>query len=108
MFEHEKVFQIIDIFQSTEQSIKSFTFIFQAFCLLNETFGTTLGEQLPMTASANMFYIAIDYKNKTNMKLAASNLNINIHQLFTKQLIIDVRVTIAQRKISGDLKRTCF
>ena len=61
-----------------------------------------------MTASANMFYIAIDYKNKTNMKLAASNLNINIHQLFTKQLIIDVRVTIAQQKISGDLKRTCF
>ena len=61
-----------------------------------------------MTASANMFYIAIDYKNKTNMKLAASNLNINIHQLFTKQLIIDVRVTIAQRKISGGLKRTCF
>ena len=108
MFEHEKVFQIIDIFQSTEQSIKSFTFIFQGFRLLNETFGTTLGEQLPMTASANMFYIAIDYKNKTNMKLAASNLNINIHQLFTKQLIIDVRVTIAQRKISGDLKRTCF
>ena len=108
MFEHEKVFQIIDIFQSTEHSIKSFTFIFQGFCLLNETFGTTLGEQLPMTASANMFYIAIDYKNKTNMKLAASNLDINIHQLFTKQLIIDVRVTIAQRKISGDLKRTCF
>ena len=108
MFEHEKVFLIIDIFQSTEQSIKSFTFIFQGFRLLNQTFGTTLGEQLPMTASANTFYIAIDFKNKTNMKLAASNLNINIHQLFTKQRIIGVRVTIAQRKISGDLKRTCF
>ena len=61
-----------------------------------------------MTASANTFYIAIEYKNKTNMKLAASNLNINIHQLFTKQRIIGVRVTIAQWKISGDLKRTCF
>lgn len=27
----------------------------------------TLGEQLLMTAYANMFYITIDYKNKTNM-----------------------------------------
>ena len=28
------------------------------------TFGLTLGEHLMMTASAKMFYIAIDYKNK--------------------------------------------
>ena len=33
-----------------------------------------------MAASANMFYIAIDYKNKTNMKVTASNINIKIHQ----------------------------
>ena len=31
------------------------------------TFGMTLGEQLLMAAYANMFYITIDYKNKTNM-----------------------------------------
>ena len=31
LFEHEKVFQIIGIVLSTEQSIKSFTF--QGFCL---------------------------------------------------------------------------
>ena len=36
------------------------------------TFGTTLGEHLTMTACTNMFYIATDYKNKTNMKVAAS------------------------------------
>ena len=29
-----------------------------------------------MAASANMFYIAIDYNNKANMKVAASNINI--------------------------------
>ena len=31
-----------------------------------------------MAASASMFYIAIDYKNKTNMKVAGSNINIKI------------------------------
>ena len=40
------------------------------------TFRTTLGEYLTMAASANMFYIAIDYNNKANMKVAASNINI--------------------------------
>ena len=49
------------------------------------TFGTTLGEQLKITASANIFYIVIDYKNKTNMKVAASNINIKTNQLFSKQ-----------------------
>ena len=42
------------------------------------TFGMTLGEHLTMAASASMFYIAIDYKNKTNMKVATSNINIKI------------------------------
>ena len=67
----------------------------------------TLGEHLTKAASASMLYIAIDYKNKANMKVAASNINIKIHQLFSKQRILGVRVTIAQRKISGDLTRTC-
>ena len=30
------------------------------------TFRATLGEQLMMAASANKFYIAIDYNNKKN------------------------------------------
>ena len=37
------------------------------------TFEATLGEQLTMIASTNIFYITID-KN-TNMKVAASNIN---------------------------------
>ena len=71
------------------------------------TFGTSLREHT-MAASANMFYIAIGYKNRANMKVAASNINIKIHQLFSEQRILGVRVTIAQRKISVDLTRTCF
>ena len=70
------------------------------------TFGMTLAEHLTMAASASMFYIAIDYENELNMKVAASNVNIKIHQLFFKQRIFGVRVTIAQRKTSGDLTRT--
>ena len=42
----------------------------------------TLGEHVMMAGSASMFYIAIDHKNKPNMKVAASNINIEIHQLF--------------------------
>ena len=38
-----------------------------------------------MAASANMFCIPIDYKKKVNMKVAASNKSIKIHQLFSKQ-----------------------
>ena len=71
------------------------------------TFVATLGEHLTMATSANMFYIAIDYKNKTNMKVPASNINIKIHQLFSKQRILSVRETIVQWKISVDLTRTC-
>ena len=71
------------------------------------TFGMTLAKQLTMFASASMFYIAIDYKNEPNMKVAASRVNIKIHQLFSEHRIIGVRVTIAHRKTSGDLTRTC-
>ena len=57
-----------------------------------------------MAASANTFYIKIDYKNKINMKLVASNINIKImdvkiYELFSKQQILGVHVNIAQRKI---------
>ena len=65
-------------------------------------FGLTLAEHLTMAASANMFYFAIDYENELNMKVAASNAKIKIHQLFFKQRIFGVRLTIAQRKTSGE------
>ena len=55
----------------------------------------TLGEHLTMVASGSMFYIEFDYKNKTNMKEAASNINIQIHQLFSKQRILGVCVITA-------------
>ena len=102
-FEHEKVFEII--------GIKSLIlFVFQSFCL-NLNFKSTdkifLGENLTMAASVNMFYIAINYDNKINVKVAASNINIKIHQLFSKQRILRVRVTIVQRGISVELTRTC-
>ena len=58
------------------------------------TFGTTLGDHLAMAASANM-------------KIAANNINIKIHQLLSKQRILGVSVTIEQWKISVDLTRTC-
>ena len=67
----------------------------------------TLAEHLTMAASASMFYIAIDHKNESNVKVGASNINIKIHQLFSNKRILGVRVTIAQRKTSGDLTRTC-
>ena len=71
-------------------------------------FGTTLRQNRTMAASADMFYIAVGYKNKTNTKVAASNIIIEIHQLFSEQRIIGFRVTIVLRKISVDLTRTCF
>ena len=62
-----------------------------------------------MAASAKMFNIAVDYKNKTYMRVASSNININIHQLFSKQRVLGVRVTTdAQREISWDLTQTFF
>ena len=72
------------------------------------TFGMTLAEHLMMASSANMFYFAIDYENELNVKVAASSVNIKIHQLFFKQWIFGVRVTIAQHKTSGSLTRTVF
>ena len=66
----------------------------------------TLGEHLTKAASASMFYIAIDYKNKANMKVAASNINIKIHQLFSKQRILGVRVITAQWEISHPCIKT--
>ena len=71
------------------------------------TFGMTLAEHLTMAASANMFYFAIDYENEPNMKVAASNVNIKMHQLLSKQWILGVRVTIVHRKTSGDLTQIC-
>ena len=66
----------------------------------------SFAEHLTMAASANMFYFAIDYENELNMKVAASNVNIKIHHLFSKQRIVGVLETIAQRKTSGGLTRT--
>ena len=66
----------------------------------------TLAEHLTMAASASMFYIAINYENELNMKLAASSVNIKIHQLLSKQRILGVRDTIAQRKTSSGLRQT--
>ena len=34
----------------------------------------SLGEHLMMAASANIFDIAIDYRNKANMKVAVTNI----------------------------------
>ena len=58
----------------------------------------TSAEHLSKAASANMFYFAIDYENEPNMKVAASNVNIKIHQLFFKKRILDVSVPLQSRK----------
>ena len=63
----------------------------------------TLAEHLTKATSANMFYFVIDYENETNIKVAASNVNIKIHQLFFKKRILGVRVTTAPRKTLGGL-----
>ena len=70
-------------------------------------FGKALGEHLKMVASASMFCITIDRKNKTNMKVGAININIKIHQLFSKQQIFGICVIFIQREILGDLTQTC-
>ena len=72
------------------------------------TFRKTLAEHLTMAASANMFCFAIDHDFEPSMKVAASNVNIKIHQLVFKHRILGVRVTIAQWKTSGGLTRTDF
>ena len=43
-----------------------------------------------MAASANIYYIAIDFNNKTYVEVAASNINIKIHQLYFRQRILGV------------------
>ena len=72
------------------------------------TYGVTLAEHLTMAVSANMFYFAIDYENEPNMKVAASNVNIEINQLFFKLRILGIRVIIAQWKTLGGLTRTGY
>ena len=39
------------------------------------TFTETLGKHLVKATSANMFYVAIGYMNKTFMEVAATNIN---------------------------------
>ena len=70
------------------------------------TFGMTLAKHLTMATSAYMFFFTIDCENELNMKVAASNVNTKIHQLFIKQRVFGVRVPVAQRKTSGGLART--
>ena len=64
----------------------------------------TLAECLTMAPSASKFYITINYENELNMKVTASNVNIKIHQLFSKQRILGVREIIAQWKTSRGLE----
>ena len=71
------------------------------------TFGMTLADQFTMIASASMYYITLDYKNEPNLKVADSKVNIKIHQLFSKQQIPGICLTIAHWKTSGDVTRTC-
>ena len=54
------------------------------------TFIATLGGHFMMAASANIYYIAIDFNNKTYVEVAASNINIKIHQLYFRQRILGV------------------
>ena len=118
LLEHEKVFQIIGIVLTTEQSVKLFKFISQGFCLnfkstftflkqfMNDfgmIYENTLRRLFRLICFISRLTIKINH-----MKVAARNINIQTHQLFSKQRIYDVSVTIVQRKMSGDLTRTRF
>ena len=113
LFDKEKVFQISGVILATEQSIKSFSFIFLGFYLY---FKSTFKIKMFMNDFWNnfsrtphdgsFFHFAIAYKNEVNMKVAACNVNIKIHQLLFKHWVLGVHVTIVQRKTSGDLTRT--
>ena len=59
-------------------------------------FWNDLPEHLTMAASA-MFCFTIDYENEPNMKVAASNVNIKIHQPFLNSRFL----VSAQRLHSG-------
>ena len=95
MFEQEEVFQISGVILTTEQSIKSFSFIFLGNRLYFKSiytikkFMNDFWNDFSRTPHngyfCSMFYIAIDYENKTNMEVAATSVNIKIHQLFSKQ-----------------------
>ena len=69
-------------------------------------FGITLAEHLMIAASASLFCTAINYENELNLKVAASNVNVKMHQLSSKQRILGVRETVAQWKTSEGLRRT--
>ena len=61
------------------------------------TFGTTLREHHPIAASVNMFYIAIGYKNRANMKVAArldTNLLLNNVQTILVKISIKLILTV--------------
>ena len=76
-------------------------FLKSTFTIKKLAFGMTLGQQFRMAASAIIFNIAIEFKNKSNMRVRASNINIKIRQLFSKQWIIGVCVIITQSQNSG-------
>ena len=65
-------------------------------------FWNDFSRNFTMAASA----ITIDYENEPNLKVAASNVNLKIHQLFSKQRILGVRVTTAQWRTSGGWTQT--
>ena len=54
----------------------------------------------------NDFWNDFSRTHHNGCKVAASNVNIKIHQLFSRQRILGARVTIAQPKTSEDLART--
>ena len=71
MFEHEILFQVTGVVLATEQSIKSFTFVFQSVCLnfkstftIFKEFINDLGEHLMMAVSPNMFYTTLTVRIK--------------------------------------------
>ena len=98
-------FSLISIFYVFCLSFKLTFTIFEEF---KNDFPNHFSRVPTMAASADMFFITIDYKNKTNMKVAATNENIKMHQLLSRQRILGVNVTIVEAKISRELTRTCF
>ena len=72
------------------------------------TFGMTLAEHLTMAGSANMFYFPVDYENEVNMKVAASNVNIKIHQLLFKLRIFGGPCDHCTAENLRGLKRTGY
>ena len=58
------------------------------------TFGATLGEHLTMAAFANMFYIGIDNKNKTNFPLYSGKFQGTLYELAFKEHVDHTYVKI--------------